>query len=371
MTLATITTEEPADPTARRRRRRAVLLSAPLIALLGFTALLCCRSVDGLLDRGEPEPILQGAEGYDDVAQFRYLGCGGWSIRLGDQHLVTAPFWSNPGVLRVGLWTIAPDEELIAERLAETPLNDASAMLVGHGHHDHLLDIPVIAATAPEHGGLSEDCIIYGSRTVGHVLAAVGVPVHAVNDAAGDATTPGEWLPSADAPVRIMALRSDHAPHFLGMRFLQDGPLSEDRESLPNTAWFWTMGEPFAYVVDFLGDDGEPRFRLYYQDTATSAPHGMPPPMPDGKPFDAAILCLASYTQVDEHPEQIIARTQPRVVFAGHWEDFFADYSAEPDHVMFSDPKEFLERLAVVHEGPPDTRILPAPGALYFVPVEH
>ena len=224
-----------------RRPRRFVLLSIPLLAVLLYGTLLCCRSVDGLITPADGERITSGEAGYEDTVQLRYLGCGGWSIRLGDQHVVTAPFWSNPGRLRFALWSIAPDEQVIAERLAEHPLHDASLLLVGHGHYDHLMDVPAIARTAPSDGGLAADCVIYGSRTVGHQLAAVDIPVHAVNDAAGDSTRLGEWLPSADAPIRVMALRSDHAPHFLGMRALQDGPLTEDRESLPRTAWFWTL----------------------------------------------------------------------------------------------------------------------------------
>jgi L-ascorbate metabolism protein UlaG (beta-lactamase superfamily) len=49
-------------------------------------------------------------------------------------------------------------------------------LLVGHAHYDHLLDVPRILQThAPQ-------AKVYGSKTMGHILAAV-IPCERIVDA--------------------------------------------------------------------------------------------------------------------------------------------------------------------------------------------
>src|SRR4051812_38656373 len=82
-----------------------------------------------------------------------YLGVSGFVIEHEGHVLLTAPFFSNPSfdsvrprlarLLRSGQ-RISADTGVI-QRFLPTAADRATAILVGHGHYDHLMDIPYIA----------------------------------------------------------------------------------------------------------------------------------------------------------------------------------------------------------------------------------
>ena len=331
------------------------------LLLLGL-GLVSCSSFDEIVHTNDLKEIQPGDSEYERTVQVRYLGVSGLSIRIGKDHIITAPFYSCPGLGRVLQGSIEPRRELIL-KLAP-PLDDVQAVLVGHSHYDHLMDVPVLAQER-----LPKGCVIYGSRTAAHILAAAELEqrIEVVNDHAGDYDRPGTWRPIG-ARFRIMALRSDHAPHFAGIR-VYDGVYDEDLEELPTSAGGWRLGVTFAYLIDVLdAGSSRPVFRIYYQDAAADPPAGIPPPLHDGKPVDLAVLCTAAFHQVDRHPEAIIMATSPRFVLATHWEDFFRPQTEALAAVPGTDLEEFLRRLGrVMPRG--GEHWMPAPGTLFRFPI--
>lgn len=290
-----------------------------------------------------------------DTVHLRYLGASGLSIRRGADHILTAPFFSNPGKWSVLFGRIETDEERFPADFGELA-QDAAAVLVGHSHYDHLMDVPAVARRLPR------TAVVYGNDTAAHILAAAkDFPLEVVGlDArAGDSTRPGEWI-SVRQGVRFMPLLSGHAPHIAGLRFYE-GSYTEDLKELPRRAKGWRMGQPLSFVVDFLDPDQTVRFRLFYQDAAAPVPQGFPPPLADGKEFDLAILCVASFAQIDDHPEAILEALRPRAVLLTHWEDFSRPQSEPTLPVPRTDVPKFIERLeAALPPGTPHW--MPEPG---------
>ena len=124
--------------------------------ILGMTS--CVRlapGVSGLVDLTPP-----GA----DELRLRYLGAGGWIIEHGSDVVLTGPLFTNPSFVRTGLWTIASDEAEVDRYMSRFDVSSVRAILVGHAHYDHLMDVPRVATThAP-------DARIVGSRTVQNTL---------------------------------------------------------------------------------------------------------------------------------------------------------------------------------------------------------
>ena len=80
-----------------------------------------------------------------------FLGAGGWIMAHGDDVVLSAPFFSNPGLVRTGLWSISSDTSAVDRYMSRYDVEGAGAILVGHAHYDHLMDVPRIArAHAPE-----------------------------------------------------------------------------------------------------------------------------------------------------------------------------------------------------------------------------
>jgi len=274
-----------------------------------------------------------------DPLQIVYLGASGLSLRHGDDHIFTAPFFSNPSLWQLAFSRIKASPERFPAYMDDLASN-ASAILVGHAHYDHLMDVPLVARRMPA------TARIYGSRTTAHILAAAKLRqrIEVLNDKAGDASRAGEWISIPNTSIRFMPLLSGHAPHLGGIR-LYDGEYRKDRRKLPRWPEDWRIGQPLSFVIDFLDPVARTiRFRVFYQDAATEAPEGFPPPMRDGRAFDLAVICVASFDEVDDHPEALLARLRPRAVLLVHWEDFFQSQSEPIEPVPGTDVDEFLER---------------------------
>jgi len=320
-----------------RRWDRWPLLLLLLVAVPGG----CATALQSIPVSGTPEEDWCCAGG-DEFIHVRYLGVGGWLFRMGDAALLTAPFYSNPGLLDVGVGRIEADTARIDAHLPE--VGDVEAVLVGHAHYDHLMDVPyVLRAKAPS-------ARMYGSRTaVNLLLGDPGIEAErlvSVEEGAGDHQTPGEWIHVAGGRIRFMALRSGHASHFLGIHLYQ-GQLEEPASELPTRAGGWVEGTPLAYLIDFLSEEGEVVFRVHYQDAASTPPAGFPPPV-DGIPVDLAILCPPGYEEVDGYPEGILLHLEPRNVLLGHWEDFFRPQSEPLRGVPGTDMETFVDRMEAV-----------------------
>ena len=169
--------------------------------------------------------------------------------------------------------------------------------------------------------------VVCGSETMGHIMAAAvdKSRIVTVGKCAAKGKTPDNWIYNQDRTIRFMAIESEHAPHFAGIKFLPEGHYNKDLKRLPRTVFGWVEGQTYAYLIDFLDEQGSIAFRVQYQDAASTPPLGFAPELPanEQKRVDLAILCVASFTQVNNYPEGIIKEIQPKNIILGHWEDFF------------------------------------------------
>jgi hypothetical protein len=311
-------------------------LSAALAGCAGSSADLAPVSNDQLTcEEPWPGPPLE----------IRYLGSGGHLIRRGPTAIMTAPFFSNPGLFRVGVGRISPDSVRIdaaVEKIIENGgrLDDVQAILVGHAHYDHLMDVPRVWSE------YTPNATIFGSSTAKYILRSFDVPddqIETLNSSAASRWTPGRWV--ALGNVRFMAIESEHAPHAFGIK-LYAGEVHEDLNRPPRRATGYREGQTFAFLIDFLDPDGSVAFRIHYQDSASNTPLGYPPTLhgDDQRSIDIAIVCAASFSQVQGYPEGILRAVDARYVVVGHWEDFFIPQEKPTRPVPMTDVAEFVAR---------------------------
>jgi hypothetical protein len=289
-----------------------------------------------------------------------YLGVGGFLLKHGDDIVLTAPMYTNPSLVEVlAEHEIRPDSRQV-DRYLPREADGARAILVGHSHYDHLLDVSDIALRR------AREARIYGSRTMKHLLAPfseLGSRVVAIDDKdVGDARSPGEWLEVAPR-VRVMALRSEHSTQVtLDLPIIHQpvpihlwrGGLNADLTRPPRTASEWAEGTVYAYLIDFLEEPkGRTAFRVYFQDSGTNQPQGyVPDTIVPAKRVDVALLCVGGdFERLRRHPEGILENTRSRYVLLGHWEDFFVtqdnyeiDGQVYPVPSFERDTEKFLKR---------------------------
>lgn len=344
----------------------ALLLTFALIGLPG-----CGGSISGLPVENGGAPLPPGDPAYQTAVQVKYLGAGGVLIKRGDDSLLTAPFFSNPSMLRVAFGELRPLPEQIERFLGPTGGKDlagATAVLVGHAHYDHLMDVPYIKQKYLPRAK------IYGSETMKNTLAGdptlKAADVESVEKDAWSVNMPEQsvkWWPEKGSPrMRFMALKSEHAPVFAGLKFFE-GNYRDPLPALPTSAWGWLEGQTLAYLIDFLGADGKVEFRIHYQDAASTPPLGFPPQfsaLPDQRPVDLAIVCMPGFDQVKDYPEKVIKRLQPRSVIIIHWENFFALLPDDPRDLRVVPTVNAERFLASLKSALPEGASfkLPAPG---------
>ena len=268
-------------------------------------------------------------------------------LRRGSDAIMTAPFFSNPNMLRVALLPITPDRDRIEAGLADVDVTDVKAILVGHAHYDHLMDALWVAQHETPAAKL------YGSDTMVNI-ACSKLPddrLQSLEHRAGDWWNVGDWAPVIPGRVRVMALRSEHAPHAARGITLFGGEVKSRTCRRPWTAWGWKEGQTLAYLIDFLdGKDGDGKdriaLRIHVQDSASNPPYGFPPPEVLAEhPVDVSIPCVASFDQVDGYPEQLMRYLNPHHVVLTHWDNFFRSQAYTPSAVPLLDTRSFAARL--------------------------
>lgn len=321
----------------------------------------CAGSIRGLPVMTGGAALAVGDPAFATHLQMRYLGAGGVLLKRGDDAIVTAPFFTNPSIARVAFATVHPDTQQVDRflRPIATALGNVDAILVGHAHYDHLLDL------AYARRSYLPQAKIYGSRTMKNTLAPVGdiaaADVIALDAATGAVDRLGPWTYAAHRRLRFMALDSEHAPIFLHLKF-SEGEYTQPLAELPQRATDWREGKTLAFVIDFLRADGTVDFRVHYQDAASTPPLGFPPDI-DGRRVDVAILCVPGFDQVEGYPRGIVERTRPRYVVGIHWENFFRTIPDDPDDLALVptlDANRFIATLTPTL--PRDAQfLLPAP----------
>ena len=337
------------------------LLATAACALIGCST---ARATVPIEYQVEPVPSVIGCDGTSCTDSTRhveitYLGAGGVMIRHRGHVLLTAPFFSAPSLPTVLRSTIQPDPILI-ERLLPKAADAASAILVGHGHYDHLLDVPYVARQR------ARAASIYGPPTVRNIL--LGDPYLRAQsrrmiafDSAAVATADRavQWTYTPDSAFRFMPIRAAHAPTlklFGSATMFADGVVSRPLDTLPERADEWKLGEQLSYLIDVLvPGDTSVVLRVYYEDAPNHPPLGFPPrsEMSARRP-DVAILCAATAGNVPDTPGAIVTHMLPRYVIVSHWEDFFRPQTQPIKLNPFTDTDAFMDVLS--HRLPAESR---------------
>lgn len=261
---------------------------------------------------------------------MRYLGTAGFVLTGADTTVVLDPFLSRPGLLATALWPLTPDRALLS---AEVPRADA--VLVGHAHHDHVLDAPDLC--------LQTGARFFGSADACNVARAAGVPEQQICETGG----------REDHQVGGARLRAVPAAH---------GRVYFNRVTLPGSIpqpppWPPRLGDlRHGQVLNWLVEIAGVRV-LHVDSAEFHRDELLALPVVDGRRAEVACLCAIGRRYRPNYLEEAIELLRPHTVVPCHWDWFFTPWGAPPRLLPGVDLAGFVHEVR---------RLGPAPVVLPF-----
>lgn len=255
-------------------------------------------------------PVSRGA------VQITYLGTNGYLLEAPGCTLLIDPYFTRLPLYRAGFdLTVQSDPQRVAWGLRQGGVpRHVDAILVTHGHIDHLLDVPPIARQTGAR--------VIASRSSVELAHAMGTPLTQLQHV--------RWGESVQiGSSRVVVLAASHDRVLGRVPFPGDRP----RHLPPRVASDWICGEPIAFLITVKGQ------RIYVDSGGT--PDG---PAPRIGAVDLAILGVAMPDARARLPE-FLRRLRPRYFLASHQDNFFRPLEAGYSYGPLTDPRG-VERVA-------------------------
>ncbi|HEY0986316.1 MAG TPA: MBL fold metallo-hydrolase [Kofleriaceae bacterium] len=231
--------------------------------------------------------------------ELTWIGTAGF--RLAYQGTVV---WIDPYVTRLSL------RDLLGRRVVPasvgaiaTWIDRADAVLVGHTHFDHALDVPAIAQRF--------GCKVYGSTSLAHLMKLHGLAEQAVVVA-----------PHRDhevGPFRFHFVPSQHSKLQLGLAVPYAGELTCDHvdELTPQR---YRCGQVWGIHIEVAGT------RIYHQGSADLIEDAI-----RDRGVDLFLCGISGRRFTPRYVERIVRALRPARIVPTHYDDFFRPLPARGD----------------------------------------
>ena len=279
-----------------------------------------------------------------------YLGTNGYQFEFKGHALLVDPYFSRVDLVSVALGSrIQPNASRINDglrRLVQTDVRSSAfrrhgirresrvnaelqasrapkvdAILVTHGHFDHLMDVPAVMTKTRARLIASASSVDLAKQA--RLRQGYGGEPGA---ASGDAVKPGDVRRIGPWKIRVLSATHDRLfgkvpfdrpPSQTGLSVEARRAKSEAsaKARIPRRAADWICGEPLAFLVEVNGQ------RIYIDSGGTSTQ------LPPNEHVDLAILGMA-LPDSRARLAAVLAHLQPRYALPSHQDDFFRPLSA-------------------------------------------
>lgn len=277
---------------------------------------------DHLYHHEEPDPTA--------AMRLRYLGTAGFVVEAAGRTVVFDPFVTRPSLLQTALKPLVVDEEKLSRVVPH-----ADDVVIGHAHHDHVLDGPSL-------------CQRTGARFIGspdacNVARAAGLdPSQIVETEGRERIECGEG--------HLIGLPSEHGRVYFN-RVTLPGMIPEPPPWPPRVRDL-RHGLVLNWYLELGG------VRVVHIDTAEFYNDEM-----EGLQADVVCLCAIGRKYRPNYVRDAVELLRPKVIVACHWDWFFTPYESDPVMLPGVDLAGFLGE---IEEAGVQGVVLPFDGYLNF-----
>jgi L-ascorbate metabolism protein UlaG (beta-lactamase superfamily) len=229
------------------------------------------------------------------TVNLRWLGTAGVELSCDGQVILIDPYLSRTCKKDILFHALIPKREAI-KRYTDSIEGKVRAVIAGHTHFDHVLDIPALARCL--------DAPIFGSSSLDTLLSISGLP--------GKTTVchPQERI-ILDSKIAISMIPSAHGLA-LSRLLLLKGDINP-RLTPPLRTHQYRLGAMFASQVEMGG--------LTFLHVGSA---GYVEKELEDHRCDVLFLCVAGWRKWPEYPQRIIEMVRPSCVVPIHHDDFSA-----------------------------------------------
>lgn len=226
--------------------------------------------------------------------QVTWLGTAGFALEHAGFTVLIDPYVTRASLFDCVRGALRSDVTRVARMLPR-----ADAIVAGHTHFDHCLDVPTVA--------LQTGATVYGSPSCAHLCRAAGVPAGRVIDVS--ARTGASPFEAEVGPFALRFVPSVHSSLALG-RVPFPGDIADCAE-LPMGVGGYRCGAVFSVDVRVAGR------RIYHLGSADLVDAGPAPGV------DLLLCCVAGWTTTPRFAPRVMAALRPSAVLLSHWDNFF------------------------------------------------
>ncbi len=257
----------------------------------------------GLAQGAESAPR-SGGPGAAGV-NLKWLGCDSWEISFGNKTILFDPWLSrfDSGFFAGKFNPKTP--VTVDEAVIDQHVKRADQILIGHGHWDHMADVPAIAKKTGAQ--------VIGSESHGNVMRAAGVPEGKIVHVKG-----GEYMQFDGYTIEVFPGLHSMAP---GSKKFGFPTHHYTVPPAPTTIADLPEGDSLIYLITV----GE-KFRVFLMSTANFIERAIA-----GLKPDVALIASIFYKEIHDFNGRLLrALNYPKVVLPTHWDNFDKPFSEPP-----------------------------------------
>ena len=255
--------------------------------------------------------------------QLQWLGTAGFRLSYLGTTLLIDPYLS-----RISLANMLRRRQLASDPACVSRyLSAVDAVVVGHTHFDHALDVPLIAR--------SHDCRVFGSRSLGQLMRIFGQASQSVEVVA--------YAPYRVGPFEFAFVPSLHARLLLGVAVPAAGEITAERAEDLNAATL-RSGQVYGIRISVAG-------RTFFHLGSAELAETFVPPIE----VDYALVAIVGRRFSRDFVPRLLRALRPQFIVAHHYDDLFRPLEAPQRFLRGVDLAGFVAELRQVSRAQPRT----------------